>query len=67
MGSGPGQDQEFPCRSRRRRRVDGTLSKMEIGNESYLEEILGNNSDGKLHGLLLRIFFNKTHQNICIF
>ena len=56
MVSGLGQDQEFPCRPR----VDGTFSKMKIGDESYLEFVLGIKSDGKLHVCLLRIFFKKT-------
>ena len=34
--------------------------KTEIDDESYLEKRLGINSDGKSHGVPLRIFFKKT-------
>ena len=70
MGSGPGQDQEFPCcrvvLSCRRCLNNHQNAKTEIDDESYRDKRLGINSDGKLHGFSLRIF-SKNMKQVVLF
>ena len=64
---GPGQIPELlRRRRRRRRRIFPQKFKMEIDDESYLENILGINLGAVLHGCLRRASFKRNKTQSCV-